>query len=659
MAKKRSRFSFLGKKEPPNFEKEEQVEVNDHAQGIPVYERREIRAPIGRVEIDSALQKLRDYQKGKAALDRRIVENEQWYRLRHWEEIGRSKNKGDPEPTSAWLFNNIANKHADAMDNFPEPSVLAREQSDEAYAKLLSEVLPVVLKYNKFERTYSEVWWYKLKTGTGVYGVFWDSKKDNGLGDIDIRKIDILNLFWEPGCMDVQKSQNLFHVELIDRDSAAAMWPELKDDLASPTILAARYKHDDSIDVLNKVEIVDWYYKRLNNEGRLLVHFCKFSNGHVLYASENDPRYAQTGFYDHGKYPFVFDVLFPVEDCPAGFGHVDICKSPQLFIDKLDQVILKHGVMGARPRFWVRGDGKINEEEYADWTKDFVHFNGSGDPKDSIFPIEIPSLSETYVSLRELKVNELKETSGNRDFSQGGTSSGVTAASAIAALQEAGSKLSRDMIATSYDAFEEINHLCIELMRQFYNETRYFRIVGERGEIEYKAFSGRMISPAQQGADFGQNMGIRIPIFDIDVHAQRSSPFSTIAQNERAKELYGMGFFRPDLSDQALAALDMMTFEGIEKVRDRISQNGTMYQQIQTLTQQVNMLASIIGAQSGTNMLAGINGAQNAETQASGSVDDAGNEIQSDKLGAALNSVQNSSAGAARVKAARAATPKS
>jgi len=78
-------------------------------------------------------------------------------------------------------------------------------------------------------------------------------------------------------------------------------------------------------------------------------------------------------------------------------------------------------------------------------------------------------------------IEELKETRGNRDFSQGGTTSGVTATSAIAALQEAGSKLSRDMIKGSYHAFTQIACLVIRLIRQFYDEPRAFRILGEQG----------------------------------------------------------------------------------------------------------------------------------------------------------------------------------
>ena len=606
---------------------------------------------IGKNEVREAEKTLQEYKRGKANLESRIVDNEQWYKLRHWDQIRASnRNPGDPEPTSAWLLNCIANKHADAMDNYPLPAVLPRERGDEQDAKMLSSILPVILEQNGFEQVYSDAWWYKLKTGTCVYGVFWDSSKNNGLGDIDVRSIDILNLFWEPGITNIQKSRNIFHVDLVDRDIIEAQYPNISTALAAPTVDTAKYIYDDAIDTSKKVAVIDWYYKQTVN-GKTVLHYCKFCNGEVLYASENDPECAERGFYNHGKYPFVFDTLFPEAGTPAGFGYVDICKSPQLYIDKLDQAILKHAVMSARQRFFVRDSANVNEGEFAEWNKEFVHVTGAGNIEDSVVPIQIPPLSESCVTVRSLKIDELKETSGNRDFSQGGTTSGVTAASAIAALQEAGSKLSRDMLKSSNRANAEICYLIIDIMRQFYSETRYFRVTGENGAVDFVAFDGSSIAAKPQGGDFGLELGYRVPIFDIKVVPQHSSPFSTVAQNERAKELYGMGFFRPDLSDQALAALEMMDFEGIDKVRERIAQNGTMYQQLMQLQQQMVQLASIVDAQNGTTITQGFL-QSNAGVQ--------GNPIApaSDGADSAEDGVMGQTQGAARVAAARQATPK-
>ena len=539
------------------------------------------------VDVLKAQKTLEEYKRGKAHLENRVVDNEQWFKLRHWEQAGKNANPGDPEPTSAWLLNCIANKHADAMDNYPEPVVLPREEGDRKTAQVLSSILPVILEEQRFEDTYDQMWWRKLKSGTGVLAVMWDKNAQNGLGDVAIKSVDLLSIYWEPGVNDINESRNVFVVTLQDNDLLEQAYPQLKGKLGGMPD-ARRYIYDDDVNTNDKSVVVDWYYK-VRSGTVTLLHYCKFCGDQVLYASEDDPSTAQTGFYAHGRYPFVFDTLFRVEGSPAGFGWLDVCKSPQMYIAKMGQVILKHSIMAARPRWFSREDGGVNEAEYADWSRDFVHYSGAN-PNDSIMPIQVPEMSSIYATILQTKVDELKETSGNRDFSQGGTTSGVTAASAIAALQEAGSKLSRDMLRSSYRAFQDVCYLALELIRQFYTEERKFRITGENGEEQFIGFSNRMIAPSAQGVEYGVDLGMGQPVFDIKVRAQKRNAFSTLSQNEMAKEFYSAGFFDPARSDQALAALEMMDFEGKAQVQMRISQNGGMYQQLMQLTQIVNQL---------------------------------------------------------------------
>lgn len=539
------------------------------------------------VDVLKAQKTLEEYKRGKAHLENRVVDNEQWYKLRHWEQAGKSANPGDPEPTSAWLLNCIANKHADAMDNYPEPVVLPREEGDRETAQMLSSILPVILEEQRFEDTYDQMWWRKLKSGTGVLAVMWDKNAQNGLGDVAIRSVDLLSIYWEPGVNDINESRNIFVVTLQDNDLLEQAYPQLKGKLVGMPD-ARRYIYDDDVNTNDKSVVVDWYYK-VRSGTVTLLHYCKFCGDQVLYASEDDPSTAQSGFYAHGRYPFVFDTLFRVEGSPAGFGWLDVCKSPQMYIDKMGQVILKHSIMAARPRWFSREDGGVNEAEYADWSRDFVHYSGAN-PNESIMPIQVPEMSSIYATILQTKVDELKETSGNRDFSQGGTASGVTAASAIAALQEAGSKLSRDMLRSSYRAFQDVCYLALELIRQFYTEERKFRITGANGEEQFIGFSNRMIAPSAQGVEYGVDLGMGQPVFDIKVRAQKRNAFSTLSQNEMAKEFYSAGFFDPARADQALAALEMMDFEGKAQVQMRIGQNGGMYQQLMQLTQIVNQL---------------------------------------------------------------------
>ena len=553
---------------------------------------------IGREQVQAAQQTLQKYKEGKANLERRIVDNEQWYKLRHWECM-RNSETNPVEPSSGWLFNSIANKHADAMDNFPSPNVLPREEGDKAEAEMLSSILPVILEQNDFEETYDNVWDYKLKAGTGIYGVYWDKEKMNGLGDITIRKVDIINLFWESGITDIQRSRNFFHVELMDNDLLLGAYPQLEGKLGNSTMDISKYIYDDAVDTNNKSAVVDWYYKKRSDQGKIVLHYCKYVNDVVLFATENEPEQYPNGWYDHGLYPFVFDPLFSVEGTPCGFGYIDVGKSAQEYIDRGNQAIMQNMLANARPRTFSPVNAGINEEEYADMTKDIVHYEGS---PDGIIPVKVNPVNNVFVEILARKIDELKEVTGNRDISTGGTTSGVTAASAIAAMQEAGSKLSRDNCKASYRAFRKLCLMVIELIRQFYDIPRCFRIMGQNGAARYVEYSNAGIKPQFQGVEMSVDMGYRLPLFDIEITAQKQSPYSKMSQNELALQFYSAGFFNPQMADQALACLDMMDFDRKQFIVQKISQNGTLYQQLLMCQQQMLMMAQALDQLKGTNM---------------------------------------------------------
>ena len=541
--------------------------------------------PVGAAEVAAATQTLQRYKAGKAALDRRLVDNELWFRMGHWKNYQNPMMPGKAQPSSGWLFNSIANKHADAMDNYPEPNVLPRAADDEATARALSSVLPVVLEQADYEQVYSDCWWRKLKQGTGVTGVFWDPAARGGVGDIAVRAMNLLMLYWEPGVADIQDSPDFFSLSLEDTAQLTARYPQLAGHTAG-VLDVPRYIHEDGADTASRSVVVDWYYKRPDESGRMVLHYCKFCNGVVLYASQNDPALAQRGLYDHGQYPFVFDPLFMEEDSPAGFGYIDVMKDCQTAIDQMNHAMDENVLLSARQRYVLSDTAGVNEEELADLSRDIVHVVGRLND-DSFRPLQTAGLQGSSLSYRQSRIEELKEISGNRDMTQGGTTGGVTAASAIAALQEAGSKLSRDMLKSAYRAFSRQCCLMIELMRQFYDEQRIFRIVGPSGENQFLPFSAAALRPQPVHEVGGVELGSREPIFDIVVSAAKKSTFSRLSQNETAKECYQLGFFDPANADAALAALEMMDFEGVEKVRQRVRQNGTLAQKLAQLQQVV------------------------------------------------------------------------
>ena len=545
---------------------------------------------IGRQQVLEATQTLQKYKQGKANLEARVIANEQWWKLQNDEDARQRLRPGDVQETkSAWLWNVISAHHATSMDNYPAPNILPHEESDQQEAATLSSIVPVVLAQNNFEDTYSDVEWRRAIAGTGFYKVMWDAKKLNGLGDISVVQTDILNLFWEPGIVDLQASHNIFHVELMANEDIEEQFPQAKGKLSTPTVTVSEYVWDDTIDTTGKSAVVDWYYKRSVN-GKTVLHYCRYVNDVVLYSSENEGL--EDGYYEHGKYPFVAAALYPIEGTLAGYGYIDIGKGTQTEIDMINNAVVQNTMYNATPRYFVRQDGQVNEDEYREWKKHFIHVGGNLGA-DAIRPVDTNDVNGNYIEFLNMKIQELKEVSGNRDVSNGSTSGGATAASAIAALQEAGAKLDRDVNKGSYRAFREVVYMVIELIRQFYDQPRQFRITGENGEMEFATYSNANIRPQQQ-VILGQDYGYRTPEFDIEVTAQKSSPYQKQTQNELMLQFYQLGFFSPEMADQALAALKGMDFDRKQEIVKIVTQNKMMADQIAQLQQAILQLTGAI-----------------------------------------------------------------
>ena len=574
---------------------EEQMQLrmqNEQASGLMA------RTAIGEEQARKAMDTLQKYRQGKSALEARVIASEDWWRMRSWQRI----QKGNPEDdkwTSAWLFNVIMGKHADAIAAYPAPAIRPREPDDREEAAKLSSVLPVILEQNDFEEVYSDSQWTKLKQGTLIWHVKWDSSKLNGLGDISVQPVDILSFFWEPGVRDIQKSKNIFLTEMVDNDLLLAKYPELEGKLNSSAQLQQKYNTDDVISFDGKSMVVDWYYKKYQN-GRQVLHFAKLVGDTVLQSTENDTEQkydtltmpdgsivqqpvgrpmAESGLYDDGEYPFVVDALFPVEGSIAGYGYIDIGKSTQEQIDRMNQAIVKNAIMTTTPRWFKRSDGSVNEQEFADWTKPFVHVDGNLG-QDSLVPIQVNMLNSNYIAILQNKIEELKWTTGNTDVNNGATNSGVTAASAIAALQEASGRSSKDSTKSAYRAYARMIRMVIERIRQFYDLPRQFRIVGQRGAEQFVQYSNQGLQPQTLYGANGQPDGLRKPVFDIEVSAQKASEYTSMAQNELALQFFQLGFFNPQMVDQALATLDMMDFDGKDSIIQKIQENADLQQRL-------------------------------------------------------------------------------
>lgn len=494
-------------------------------------------------ELTSAKATLAAFKRGKREIEERLMrERQTWC------------NVYSAEGSSSWIFNSIVNKHADIIDAIPTCVCLPREKRDEAVADTLTKIIPVITERAGFEQIYSENAWDKLKHGTAVYGVFWNTALEGGLGDIDVRSLKLSDIFWEPGISDIQDSSALFIVSSAEPTELEVRYPafEYAENKEADSAVASLLGFSSAD---GRCTVVDHYYKRYLPGGRAILHLCKFCGDTVLYCSEDDAN-CSDGWYSHGLYPVVFDRLYPCDDGICGFGLISIAAKAQDYINKIDGNILKYSDWASRVRFWAKRSLGVNEKEFLDLSRSIVEVEGDID-EEKLRQIEMAPLDSSVIDSKRLKIDELKEITGARDVSQGGITGGVTAASAISILREAGAKASRDGIEESYRAYIKVISLIIELIAQFYESSRYFRIVGEMGEKEYVGFTGRFLREFE---------GYK-PHVDIEINAAKKSPSEAKEKNEFARALYESGAFKPERIDETLAMLELMDFDGIGKLK--------------------------------------------------------------------------------------------
>lgn len=527
---------------------------------------------IGENEVRRATVTMQKYKAGKAALEARIIENAKLYQMMHW----RDKRCGKRQ--TGGLFQACVNKHADFKDNKPEVTVFAQEPGDEKTAKAINAALPPILDRGGWAEAYDLTTHDKICYGCGITAVTWSQSADRGRGGIVYSRVNPLNIWWDGSVTDIQRSENVFVCTLVSHETLAEEYPDIPGikNLGTPSITVNRFFTNDAVDTSDKSYVVDWYYKKRVG-GRSVLHYCKYVENIVLFATENEEQFRENGWYDHGQYPFVFDDFFHEEDSVYGFGLIDANIDAQEDIDELSAAITKNVKQGSVPRYFSRMEGAVNAEEYADFDKDFVHVAQGGIGEDSIRQITPTALPTHALNLLESKKADLKESSFNRDVNAGGTG-GTQTAAGIAALQESGSKSSRDAIENTYQAFKKVCELTIELIRQFYDEARVYRIIGESGDNEYVSIDKSMLSAPQMQNTFGLELQTKEPQFDLIVKVSKQNAYSRAAQNQDALSLYQMGFFAPQRATESLTALEVMELDNKEKLKELVNRNSMQAQ---------------------------------------------------------------------------------
>lgn len=473
----------------------------------------------------------------------RLDKCERLYYGTHWNDVPLC-DENEPRPVNPIIQSTIENVRADLIDQIPEAIVTADDPGFESTAEVLNAILRENHALSNYDKEYSRLIRDLLVSGYMVQEIGYDPSLNNGFGASFIRHVDVRSIMVDPCVTDIQDSRAIFKFSPRTREWFASHYPSLADSLKADSAMLHPVR-DPLLNVSNKdmiLYIECWLREYDAKRGVYSVHMLKLAGGQLL---EDSRRQKPEGYFEHGKYPFVLTALFERRGCALGLGFADMFETQQRYSDKLDQIVLKNALMASRNKLLITGASGFDADDLKDWAKE-IH---TGDNLNGVTWFSTPPLPSYIIGYADSLRENVKEQSGSNDFSRGNTNRGVTAASAISALQEMSSKRARMTAKAVHGAFAEAVKQEIEVEREFAVIPRTL-VVKTNGEPEYRSFSSEMMR-------FITPRGSRLPIeFKVSVKILRESRAGTAANNELVFKLLQSSMITPPV------ALELMQFDG-------------------------------------------------------------------------------------------------
>ncbi len=477
---------------------------------------------------------------------RRLEHAERMYCGDHWHDIPQG-DPNEPRPVTPVIQSTVENIAADLMDSLPEAVISPETPEDTAAARVLEAVIRQNHDAACYEREYRRLVHDLLVGGYMVQEVGYDPALNNGLGGAFIRHADNRGVLFDPLCTDIQDGRAVFKFAVRTREWLSARFPAYDGDSDG---YAQQSVMEDSLLTADRTKtalLLEYWWREYDEKtGGCRVHMAQLAGGQVLLDSrELKPQ----GYFSNGQYPFIVTPLFTRKGSPLGLGLVDMFAAQQQYADKLDQIVLKNALMASHNKLLITEASGFDADDLRDWAKE-VH---TGESLNGVSWFATPPLPSYIMQYIRGMLESIKEESGANDFSRGGTAGGITAASAIAALQEMSSKRARMASRQMHEAYRDAVRMEIEVEREFNLLPRVVSVAMD-GQVQRRVFDGSMLTRALPD-------GRSLPVeFSISIKVQKENRWSVISQNELVLQMIQLGVLRPD------QAVELMHFDGKEQV---------------------------------------------------------------------------------------------
>ena len=486
----------------------------------------------------------------------RLNENETLYQARHWESMSTTDTENEHQPVTPIIMSTVENLKADMADNFPQAIIRPEAPEDQAVA----EVIGALIRQNHDSANYREEYMRSchdmLVGGWCCEEVGYDPELNHGLGGAYIRNVDNHTVLVDPQVVDIQLGRAIFKMSPVTVEWLNQRYPSLAGEFQADSFTLEQ-DHELTYDSNKTILLIECWFKQFIPEGKdgkdghWVVHMAHIAGGQLLDDSRDEKP---DGYFQMGDYPFVITTLYRRKNSPLGYGIPDYFGQSQQDSDRLDSVVMKNAAMAARNKILNTEASGFDSEDLADWSKN-VH---EGDNLNGVTWFANPPLPNYILSQGDVIRSRVKEESGSNDFSRGNTTSGVTAASSIMALQEMANKRVRMVCMQKMEAYKQAVRYEIEMEREFNTLPRQLTLTidGQQVQAEFQA------SIMERQTALGNNIPIE---FMISIKIEKENRWATTAQNELVLQMVQLGIIQPQ------QAVELMEFEGKESLLNKVA----------------------------------------------------------------------------------------
>ena len=476
-------------------------------------------------------------------------------------------------------FNNCV---ADQMDNMPEALMLPETKDLEEVAEDLTDVVRFIMARNNYESLHRRRVEDCFATGTAVTQVAWDPDMDGGKGNVAVIRWPVEAFLWDPSADNIQDARAIFKVSWHPLSWYEQHYPEKFSSIGSDWTEYSGLGVPDSQEMdqpgdEDRAMLLEYWYRLYDAKKRRYTINVAYLAGGVLLEDTKD-------VYKHGMYPFVVDVYTPIEGLPVGDGLIQECAPMMRYINRYAAYIDTNLRMASKGRLLVDRNAGIDKDALLDWETDVVEGDRI-DPSALQWMQTQPFTGAATQQMLQLQT-DIKQDSGQNRFTRGETAGGVTAASAISALQEAGGKITRLRTHVLNQGFRAIVEQVMWLINQFYDKKRVLFITGrddrpdQRREVN--ADPERLFGKKEKGS-------LPPPPYTVQVQIQRRNPLRQQAQNELFMQAYSMAA-QAGAPFPLSVLFKLMHVDGKERILPEIQQFEMLQQQMQDLAAQNEQL---------------------------------------------------------------------